>query len=81
MTHYELYVEDESGRSASWSHTNGTRNNGLTPCLYFADDKEAVIILDHPTTRTMLFIQPDGTLEIVQQDRRRRPRKRRRRKY
>lgn len=79
MSHYELYVQDEYGRSASWSHArNG--NSGLQPCLYFADDQESVIILDHPSMRTMLFLSPDGTVEIVQEKkvkpRRRRPRRR-----
>ncbi len=62
MSHFQLYVIDEDQRSASWSHTNGKR--GLTPCLNFPDDKPAVIVLEHPTQTTYMYLSPDGMLEI-----------------
>jgi hypothetical protein len=58
---YQLYVIDYNGNSASWSHTNGHRGK---PCLWFPDDKATVIVLEHETRTTNLYISEDGVMEV-----------------
>jgi hypothetical protein len=60
---YKLYVIDSDGRSAFWSHTNGG-NRGLQPCLWFADNLDSVIVLEHESRTTHLYISADGEMEI-----------------
>lgn len=61
MSSYRLYVLDDNDKSAIWTHTAG---HGGKACLYFPDDKDVVIVLEHDTQTTHLYISPDGILEI-----------------
>ena len=62
MSHYQLYVVDKNGNTSTWSHTNGHRGK---PCIVFSDDVDSMIILDHPTMRTHLYISASGVLDIT----------------
>lgn len=60
---YKLYVIDEEGRSASWTHMNG--HKGLVPAMYFPDNLDSVIVLEHGSQTTHLYISKDGVMEVV----------------
>lgn len=61
MGSYRLFVIDDKGNSATWSHTNGHRGK---PCLWFPDDTTAVIVLEHDSRTTNFYISKDGVLEV-----------------
>ena len=65
MPNYKLYVIDEDGRSASWTHiSDANGHRGLLPCMYFPSNKNSVIVIEHKTQTTHLYIDKDGMMEI-----------------
>ena len=62
MSVYKLYVIDEKGHSASWSHTEGFKGKA---CMVFPDYTNNTIVIEHPTATTYMFISKDGELDIA----------------
>lgn len=61
---YELFIIGDNGKPASWSHTSIERQKGSLPCLHFPDDRDIVIVIQHPTRTTHIYISADGELDI-----------------